>query len=104
MNHSIKILPEHFEAVLSGKKTAELRYNDRAYKVGDTLLLKEWLGDYTGRIIFRKISHIHEGLGLAEGYCMLSFKLFTDEDVVNIYRHIHPTGQKANIIILKRQL
>lgn len=39
---SIKILPEYFEEVLSGRKRAELRLNDRDYKKGDIYDLREW--------------------------------------------------------------
>ena len=36
----LKILPEYFEAVKSGKKTFELRKNDRDFCVGDILILR----------------------------------------------------------------
>lgn len=38
---SIKILTEYFEEVVAGRKRAELRFNDRDYKVGDIYDLKE---------------------------------------------------------------
>jgi hypothetical protein len=61
MAHILKILPEYFEAVRSGKKTAEYRENDRDFQVGDVLILAEdHYGEYTGRIIYKKISHITE--------------------------------------------
>ncbi|MBE9910012.1 DUF3850 domain-containing protein [Enterococcus mundtii] len=41
MIHELKILPEYFEAVTSGRKQFEIRKNDRGYKVGDVLNLKE---------------------------------------------------------------
>ena len=48
MVHELKILPEYFEAVDSLHKQFELRKNDRDYKVGDFLLLKEFEeGTYT---------------------------------------------------------
>lgn len=37
--HKLKILPTHFNDVISSKKKAEIRYNDRNYKVGDILSL-----------------------------------------------------------------
>lgn len=50
MKHNLKILPEYFNAIDSGKKTFEVRFNDRNYQVNDILLLQEWVdGQYTGR-------------------------------------------------------
>ena len=78
--HELKCAIVHFTAVQSGKKTAELRLNDRDYKVGDIIILKEWDGtrlpgeEYTGRELTRLISHIVGGfVGLREDYVMLSF-------------------------------
>ena len=40
--HELKTWPEFFEQTRNGKKKFELRRNDRDFKVGDELLLKEW--------------------------------------------------------------
>ena len=49
MIHELKILTEYFEAVASGRKRFEIRKNDRDYKVGDRLYLREWNGEeFTG--------------------------------------------------------
>jgi hypothetical protein len=40
--HNLKTYPSDFEAVLSGKKTFEIRYNDRDFAEGDMLVLEEW--------------------------------------------------------------
>lgn len=37
--HQLKIAPKYFNAVVAGQKTAELRKDDRGYKVGDVLSL-----------------------------------------------------------------
>jgi hypothetical protein len=42
MIHSLKCWPEYFQAIKSGKKTFEIRYNDRNYQVGDFLELHEF--------------------------------------------------------------
>ncbi|OXM11246.1 RNA-binding protein [Enterococcus faecalis] len=48
--HELKILPTYFEDVIVGKKTFEIRKNDRDYKVGDILILNEYTcGSLTGR-------------------------------------------------------
>jgi ribosomal protein L37E len=40
--HSLKTWPEYFEAQRAGRKTFELRRNDRNFQVGDLLVLREW--------------------------------------------------------------
>lgn len=44
MTHHLKILPEYFEEVIAGKKPFEIRFNDRNFKVGDRVELREYLG------------------------------------------------------------
>ncbi|MFU0445252.1 DUF3850 domain-containing protein [Pseudocitrobacter faecalis] len=57
--HTIKIAPKYLNAVIAGQKKAELRKNDRNYKAGDVLLLKEWKhGKYTGRTWAAVITHV----------------------------------------------
>lgn len=78
--HEVKILPKFFAEVIAGNKTAEIRKDDRDYKVGDTLILKEYdkdNGGYTGRWISFKITNVltsDEFEGLRKDYVMLSLK------------------------------
>ena len=61
MKHELKIWPAYFEAVLSGNKTFEYRYNDRAFSVGDVLLLREYntyKKEYSGREIEVTVTYI----------------------------------------------
>ncbi len=54
-----KIWPEYFEAVASGKKKFELRLNDVAIDMGDTLILEEWdpqTKAYTGRTLEKQVT------------------------------------------------
>ncbi|EKD32815.1 MAG: hypothetical protein ACD_76C00142G0004 [uncultured bacterium] len=56
-----KILPEYFDAVVSGKKKFELRLNDFDVNEGDTLVLEEWSPEtisYTGRSIEKKVTYV----------------------------------------------
>ena len=80
MTHELKILPEYFDAVEQGKKTFEIRKNDRGFKPGDTLVLKEWNDVYrqpTGREIIADVTYVLEGtnmerFGLLTGFCIMS--------------------------------
>lgn len=76
MIHELKIKPEYFQAVWNGQKRAELRKDDRDYKVGDLLVLKEWDGEkHTGSVVAVRVTHILRNCpeyGLADGYCILS--------------------------------
>lgn len=79
MQHDLKILPQYFEAVKTGKKKFELRRNDRDYKVGDEIHLEEWepIGKYTGRDIVKEITYVLkncEEFGLKNGYCIIGWR------------------------------
>lgn len=75
MTHELKILPRWFKDVAQGLKNFEIRKNDRDYKVGDRLILKEWDGEhYTGAFVERRVGYIYHGtgeFGLEKGYCVL---------------------------------
>ena len=63
--HKLKCWPEFFEAMLSGKKTFDLRLNDRDFHVNDIAKNREWNPDtqeYTGRGLDFKIVYITKGL------------------------------------------
>lgn len=59
MIHELKILPEYFQAVISGEKTFEIRKNDRPFHKGDLLALNEYDGQYwTGNSCLVYIDYI----------------------------------------------
>lgn len=63
MIHKLKIHPAYFKDVCTGKKSFEIRKNDRDYKVGDILLLQEFVPEtkeHTGRVVERKVIYITE--------------------------------------------
>ena len=71
--HELKIKPVYFEAVKEGIKTFELRKDDRNFKVGDILLLREWEHKYSGRKIKKKVIYILKEIeGIEIGYCILA--------------------------------
>ena len=60
MIHELKIQSEYFVAVNNKTKTFEIRKNDRDFKVGDKILLREIdsCGKYTGRMSWWEITYI----------------------------------------------
>lgn len=74
--HRLKIKPEYFIDATDGKKTFELRKNDRDFKVGDTLILQEYNEDYTGRATKVKVTYMLKGsnYGLDKDYVILGIK------------------------------
>lgn len=92
--HDLRCWPPHFEDVDSGAKTVEIREDDRGYRVGDILVLREWDpdmrtkdiqpdgdGPYTGRVCKRVVTHVLPGgqFGLVEGYVALSLSEWCSE-------------------------
>ena len=80
--HELKCWPEFFSAIVSGEKTFELRKDDRGFKVGDVLRLREWSparpeahGGYTGRSLRVTVSYVLSGWALADGYVVMGIKL-----------------------------
>lgn len=69
--HDLKILPEFYEAVRSGVKAFEIRQNDRDFRVGDLLHLKEWNGTrHTGRTLWMAITYMTD-FSQAPGWVVL---------------------------------
>jgi len=73
--HELKITTANYWFVLSGVKKAEFRLNDRDYKEGDILKLREWLPEakgFTGEYVHVRVIHITDLSEWAPGYVMLS--------------------------------
>ena len=75
--HELKIVASDYEDIVSGKKSFELRKNDRGYKQGDNLKMLEFKdGKHTGRTIDADIIYMLEDYtGLTEGYCILGIRV-----------------------------
>lgn len=70
--HELKIWPEYFEGVATGVKKFEYRLNDRYYRVGDILYLREYIkeaGIYSGREIKVLVTYI---LKVENNYVIMS--------------------------------
>lgn len=77
MRHELKILPEYFDAVVSGIKPFEVRNNDRDFRVGDKLVLREWDNEcfYTGRKTVKYVTYVLDAPEyLQDGYVVLGLK------------------------------
>lgn len=77
--HDLKTHPEPFEATWRNRKLHEFRKNDRGFKAGDRLRLREWLpeeGRYTNREVRARVTYVSCGpsYGIPEGYCVMSVK------------------------------
>lgn len=84
--HELKCWPAEFAAVRSGDKPFELRRHDREFRVGDTLLLREWdprTETYSGSAVLRRVTWVLTedqaaavGCGL-RGFCILGLSADT---------------------------
>lgn len=74
--HDVKLGTTFFDDVKTGRKTFELRKNDRGYKEGDIIVMHEYKdGTTTGRTIEKKIVYMLEDFtGLEDGYCILGLR------------------------------
>ena len=85
--HDLKIRPVYFQEVLSGNKKAELRINDRNFRCGDYLLLREWEEGYTGPKIIVVVTHVLPVEKLISGagiWVVLSFANIDESDTFKI--------------------
>ena len=77
--HDLKIKPEYFTAIADGRKTFEVRYNDRGFHVNDTLRLMEHTGEeYTGRVLEAEVTYLLDDKNYCkEGYVVMAIKLIS---------------------------
>ena len=83
--HVLKTDPFMLDTICAGEKTFELRQDDRGFKVGDTLVLRETVSsaaqmrdgaalEYTGRELPVTVTYILRGpvYGLKDGWVIMS--------------------------------
>jgi ASC-1-like (ASCH) protein len=85
MIHELKCWHEYFVDVKSGKKTFEVRLNNRNYRIGHYLHLKDYdniLHEYTGDEVFCKVTYVLYGgdFGIADGWVVMSIKIIKKEE------------------------
>lgn len=91
--HEIKAYPAFFSEILSGKKTFEIRFDDRGYQVGHHLHIKEFdpveakqiragnfrdTQGYTGREVKAEITYV-TSWAQKEGYIVMAIQLLQFE-------------------------
>lgn len=81
MIHKIKIQRQFADAVLSGDKCFEVRFNDRGYKKGDRIRFMV-VSDQSSCITVShplnketfEITYVLTGWGIKEGYCVFGIR------------------------------
>lgn len=91
MIHELKTWPEPFGEIVAGTKTFEYRRNDdRHFRQGDLLVLKEWdpvARNYTGQEVTARVGFVicgydSEAFGVPKDYAVLSItRVWTDQMV-----------------------
>jgi len=82
--HELKSWPSQFQAMWTGRKRAEFRRDDRHYKIGDLLDLREWdpdAGRYTGFRLTARVTHLvrEPELEVPHGFVVLSIEVLDAE-------------------------
>lgn len=87
--HELKCWPLFFRPLLDGRKTFEVRKNDRGFRPGDCICLREWDPDtekYTGQSVWADVTYVlAHGIGhgtyegVAPGFVVLGIKILRTE-------------------------
>lgn len=81
MIYKLKIEPQYFRQVISGEKMFEIRYDDRNYVVGDSLLLCEYFPKtrkFSGNSVSVLVTSICDDIRFVKpGYVVMSIKVLS---------------------------
>jgi len=80
--HVLKCWPAYFEAMRVGRKSFEVRRNDRDFQVGDCIVVQEYnpeLGRLSGEAFSVRVVYMLAGgqFGMPEGYCVMGIEDWT---------------------------
>lgn len=86
--HELKVWPEYFAALASGRKNFEVRRDDRGFSEGDTLRLREWRPDmqlYTGAELLAGVVYLLRGpvFGIEDGFVVMQLGMPQEEPYVD---------------------
>lgn len=78
MIHELKTVSPYWEAIVSGEKTFEIRYDDRCFQKGDIVTLKHYSQEFSCylsasepiRVEITYVCHFQQ----KEGWCVFGFK------------------------------
>lgn len=81
MTHTLKIKLEYYQAIVSGRKTFEVRKDDRNFEVGDYInfvVMDGFYWEYTNETyrITYKLTAGEFPEGIQRGYCVLSIERY----------------------------
>ena len=91
MVHDIKIKEQYADAIIDGRKTFEVRLNDRGYNAGDEVRFKVFSDDrlrkYTHPIDSHLyvITYVHSGYGLEKDFVVFGIEKRNIDPVCDIY-------------------
>ncbi|WP_216621292.1 DUF3850 domain-containing protein, partial [Cupriavidus necator] len=111
LTHELKCDRGPFQDILSGSKKAEVRRDDRDFRVGDRLNLLETVNtaeqmragaplEYTGGQDLKRITHVQRGYGLPDGIVVLSF----DDDHSEHARHMVAGAAAGALTVIREKL
>lgn len=85
VDHELKTWPAYLDEIWQGRKTLDLRPDDRGFEAGQVLRLRDWhpgTGAWGGRSVLVRVAHVLRDVphfGLVPGYCALSIRVLVRE-------------------------